>query len=71
VLEIHTPTTFEHYYDRLGVIFESNEANQPALRRAFDELAAEYGLALDWALHDDLTRRYRLGGPASAAARSA
>jgi quercetin dioxygenase-like cupin family protein len=65
VIEVHTPTTFEHYYDRLGAIFESHDPGGAAFRHAFDELAAEHGLVLDWALHDDLNRRYRLGAPSS------
>jgi uncharacterized cupin superfamily protein len=63
VLEIHTPTTFEHYYDRLGAIFESHDPLGSGFRVAFDELAAEHGLVLDWALHDELSGRYGLDGP--------
>jgi uncharacterized cupin superfamily protein len=65
VIEVHTPTTFEHYYDRLGVLFEAHDPSGDAFRQAFDRLAAEHGVVLDWALHDDLSRRYGLGGSPS------
>lgn len=62
VLEMHTPTTFEHYYDRLGAIFLTHPPGSGPWRTAFDALASEYGLLLDWDLDAQLSGRPGLAG---------
>lgn len=61
VLEMHTPATLEHYYDKLGAIFLSHPPGSASRREALDALASEYGLLLDWDLDAQLSGRPGLG----------
>jgi quercetin dioxygenase-like cupin family protein len=62
VMEMHTPATFDLYYDELGALIQSHAHSLDALMSAFDQLAARYGVTVH---RDDvpmLVERY--GAPA-------
>jgi uncharacterized cupin superfamily protein len=59
VMEIHTPATFNTYYDELGQIFSSNEAESDDFMTAFDILARRYGLTIHW---DQMPEMYARSG---------
>jgi uncharacterized cupin superfamily protein len=48
VMEIHTPSTFDIYYDELGRLFASHEPGSEDFVTAFDHLADRYGLTIHW-----------------------
>jgi quercetin dioxygenase-like cupin family protein len=62
VLEMHTPATFDAYYDELGALFRGHAGQPERLRSAFDELAARYGVTIHWDDIPMLVERY--GAPA-------
>jgi quercetin dioxygenase-like cupin family protein len=61
IIEMHTPATFDGYYDRVGAIATSYGLNTARGRAAFDELSAEYGLVQHWDLIPELINRYGVG----------
>ncbi|MDQ0096032.1 cupin domain-containing protein [Paeniglutamicibacter psychrophenolicus] len=60
-MEMHTPATFQRYYDELGVVFSTHPENSPGFFAAFDALAAKYGLLMHWDMAKDLQARYGAG----------
>jgi quercetin dioxygenase-like cupin family protein len=48
VLEMHTPATFDTYYDELGALVQAHSWRPERLRCAFDELATRYGVTMHW-----------------------
>jgi quercetin dioxygenase-like cupin family protein len=48
VIEMHTPATFDTYYDELGALFQAHANPTDDLRSAFDQLASRYGLTVHW-----------------------
>src|SRR3954465_13736791 len=62
VMEMHTPATFDTYYDELGALVQARAHRPDDLASAFDRLAARYGLTLHWDDVSMLVGRY--GAPA-------
>jgi len=62
VMEMHTPATFDNYYDELGALLQSHADSPDDLMSAFDQLAARYGLTIHWDDVPMLVERY--GAPA-------
>jgi quercetin dioxygenase-like cupin family protein len=62
VMEMHTPATFDLYYDELGALFQSHAHSLDDLMSAFDQLAARYGVTVHWDDVPMLVERY--GAPA-------
>jgi quercetin dioxygenase-like cupin family protein len=64
VMEIHTPATFERFYDEFGDIFaEFGPPGAPGMRMPFDELSTRYGLVQHWDMVPALVERYGIGRP--------
>lgn len=61
VMEIHTPATFDGFYEQAGEIVASLGLDSPAGRAAFDELNERYGLVQHWDLVPQLAGRFRIG----------
>jgi quercetin dioxygenase-like cupin family protein len=61
VMEIHTPATFDGFYEQVGEIVADLGLDSPKGRAAFDELNARYGLVQHWDLVPQLVERYRIG----------
>jgi quercetin dioxygenase-like cupin family protein len=62
VMEMHTPATFDTYYDELEALFQSYANRPDGLVSAFDELAFRYGVTVHWDDSAMLVERY--GAPA-------
>ncbi|WP_170991305.1 cupin domain-containing protein [Herbidospora galbida] len=61
IIEMHTPATFDGFYDRVGAILTGPGLDTPRGRAAFDELSAEYGLVQHWDQVPGLIDRYGMG----------
>jgi uncharacterized cupin superfamily protein len=58
VLEMHTPATFDTYYDELGAVFQAQTGRPEDMRAAVDDLAARFGLTMHWDDVPTLAERY-------------
>ncbi|WP_214108482.1 cupin domain-containing protein [Acrocarpospora catenulata] len=61
IIEMHTPATFDGFYDRVGAILTGYGLDTAQGRAAFDELSTEYGLVQHWDLIPELNDRYGIG----------
>jgi uncharacterized cupin superfamily protein len=61
IMEIHTPATFDSYYDELGAVFESTQPDSEDFVTAFDGLANRYGLVVHWDQMPQMHARSGLG----------
>ncbi len=60
VTEVHTPGSFDRYYDELAEVFTSRELDDDRRRQAEDALHAQYGLTFHRERVPEIMTRYNV-----------
>jgi len=64
VIEMHTPATFDRYYDELGEVFAQHPPGSPSFAAQFDKVAERYGVIMHWDDLPELGERLAAARPA-------